>query len=336
MDIQVAIPTYENDGRTIRFTLEGLTKQTHKDFSVLIVYKPSEGDRTLEVIDEFKRQLDIRIIYQKEGYIEEAMNLIYSNASADLLLTIDDDNIPDNNWVLDHKKYHEKYERLGVARGIVIRKNANVEGRNLFKGLIKRIIYRPYSDIFDEYSGYLTIYGIPNDRSDRSLVEIGSEYRKTITLTGANMSVKREVYKDFRLPCYTLRGFHYENILALHAIKKGYFTAEINGGFQKEIERRDYGVMKDGLSTPTTLKGKLNLIAEHFLFPYASNLLGFKPRYLRFIRTLLLFSYKGLAREAVRLGLDLAIMGIEERLEPTRIRELLKTRLENLVEGDLT
>ncbi|AGE71784.1 glycosyltransferase family A protein [Sulfolobus acidocaldarius] len=331
LNILVAIPTYRNDGRTIRFTLEGLTKQTYKDFSVLILYKPSEGDRTLEVVEEFKKYLDIMVIYQNEGYIEEAMNLIYSNANADLLLTIDDDNIPDPNWVLDHKKFHEKYEMLGVARGKVIRKNQNLNNKKLLKDFAKKIIYRQFSELFDGYSGYLTIYGIPNDRPVRS----AGDLIKTITVTAENMSVKREVYKDFRLPCHTLRGFHHENILTLHAIMKGYFTAEINGGVEKEIERMNYGVKKDSLSTPTTLKGRINLIAEHYLFPYASNLMGFKPRDLRFIRKLLLLSYRGLEKEAVKLGLDLAIKGIEEGLEPRNIRERLKLGLDSIVQGEI-
>ncbi|QKR00888.1 glycosyltransferase family 2 protein [Metallosphaera tengchongensis] len=329
LDVQVAIPTHKNDGRTIRFTIEGLTKQTYKDFNVLIVYKPSEGDRTLDVVEWFSKSLDIKVIYQKEGYIEEAMNLIYSNANADLLLTIDDDNIPDSNWVLDHKNFHERYEDLGVARGKVVWKTGSSKFKLSLRELAKKVIYRQYSSAFDGYGGYLTIYGIPTDRRPK----FTNDYMKTITIAAENMSVKREVYKGFVLPGYTLRGFHNEEILTLHAIKKDYFTAEIIGGLNKEIERMDFGVKKDSLSTPTTLKGRLNLIAEHYLFPYAANLVGFPPKYLRFVQTLLTISRTGLEREATKLGLSLAIQGIEHRLEPAKVREMLKKGLDELIAG---
>ncbi len=329
MDVQVAIPTYRNDGRTIKFTLDMLTKQTYNDFSLLIAYKPSEGDRTLEVIDQFSKTLDIKVIYQKDGYVEEAMNLIYSSANADLLLTIDDDEVPSEDWVKEHVDFHEKFDKLGVARGKVKFK-IPLKGTSL-RDLVKRMIYKQYSPTFDGYSGYLTVYGIPTDRKG----DFVNGIKKTLTIASENMSVKREVYNGFRLPGYTLRGFHHEIILSLNAVKKGFFTGEIDGGLAKEIERSDYGVSKESLSTPTSLKGRLNLIAEHFLFPYASNLVGFRPRRLQFIRQLLLLSYGGVEKKAVKLGLDLAIRGVKENLQPGMVRDLLRKGLDEIYKGEL-
>lgn len=171
----------------------------------------------MEVIDSYEKILDIRIIKQSDGLIDEAMNLIFSNSSSDILLTTDDE-IPSFNWIEDHLKFHERFENVGVVRGKVIKKSQAVKRRS-YKQLIKRIIYRPYSDIFKDYYGYLTVFGIPTDRE--AVIPKGG-FIKTIALAYENLSVKYNVYKDFRVPCYSLRGFHSEDMLALHAIKKGF------------------------------------------------------------------------------------------------------------------
>ena len=189
--VQIGIPTYRNNGTTIVLVLDALTRQTYKDFEILVVYKPSEDDiRTLDVIEKFSKRLDIKVIEQKYGKIEEAMNLIYSNATADILLTLDDDNIPTEKWIEDHLKFHEKYPEAGAFRGKIKHKgDVSITLDAKIRSLIKRIFYRPYSHEFREYAGYLTIFGVPTDRRVKRMGEIV----KTITLAGENMSIKREV-----------------------------------------------------------------------------------------------------------------------------------------------
>ncbi|WP_256202058.1 glycosyltransferase [Sulfuracidifex metallicus] len=68
----------------------------------MIVYKPTPNDHTPDVLKPFSRELNMSIIEQTEGGIDDAMNLIFQNATGDILLTTDDDEIPDENWVNDH------------------------------------------------------------------------------------------------------------------------------------------------------------------------------------------------------------------------------------------
>ena len=73
------------------WTLEALASQSFRDFRVLIVYKPSPGDKTLDVIDEFRDRLDIEVSIQSEGFFEEAMNIIFEvSRDYDITLTTDD------------------------------------------------------------------------------------------------------------------------------------------------------------------------------------------------------------------------------------------------------
>jgi len=69
---------YRNNGSTIAGLLKSLESQTYRDFTVLILYKPSEGDRTLEVVEEFQRRIDLQVKFQERGHFEEALNAIYS------------------------------------------------------------------------------------------------------------------------------------------------------------------------------------------------------------------------------------------------------------------
>ncbi|AEB95051.1 conserved hypothetical protein [Metallosphaera cuprina Ar-4] len=286
------------------------------------------------MLESYSKNLSIKIVEQKEGKIEEAVNLIYSNAKGEILITLDDDNIPSETWVEDHLKSHELYPRFGALRGKITktREIKHPLGHKL-RNLLKQLVYRPYSKDLAGYVGYLTQYGIPTD--------IGrpphSKVIKTITLSSENTSIKREVYHDLKLPGYTFRGFHHEDILALHAIKKGFFTGEItDGAVNMRVEREEYGAPSLTLSKPKDLKGKLELTIEHFLFPYAANLMGYKPRGLTTLRLMVSLSRVGLYRRAALAGIDLAIEGIENRLSPSEIRERLRDAVKGLEQLSLS
>ncbi|MEM4130869.1 MAG: glycosyltransferase, partial [Metallosphaera sp.] len=69
--VEVAIPTYANNGTTIKLVLEKLTKQTYDDFNTLVVYKPSPNDFNTIMLESYSKNLSIKIVEQKEGKIEE-------------------------------------------------------------------------------------------------------------------------------------------------------------------------------------------------------------------------------------------------------------------------
>ncbi|MEM3324229.1 MAG: hypothetical protein QW494_07375 [Metallosphaera sp.] len=125
--------------------------------------------------------------------------------------------------------------------------------------------------------------------------------------------------------------------MALHAIKKGFFTGEItDGAMNVRVEREEYGAPSLTLSKPKDLKGKLELTIEHFLFPYAANLMGYKPRGLTTLRLMVSLSRVGLYRRAALAGIDLAIEGIENRLSPSEIRERLRDTVKGLEQLSLS
>ncbi len=332
MYVEVAIPTCCNDGKTIIYTLKGLVQQSYKDFGVLIVYKPTPGDKTLEAIRPFSEKLNVRVVEQDNGKIDEAMNIIFEKSDADLLLTTDDDEVPEADWIRDHLSFHEKYPKAGALRGRVKRKDSDLSIKirsSMLKQAVKRVIYSEYSKEFREYNGYLTIFGLPSDRKNNASPPRGG-LMKTITLAYENSSFKRQVYKDFRVPGYSLRGFHSEDLISLHAIRKGFFTAEIDGGWATELDREKFGTPGESLSTPSSRKGKIGLITEHFLFSYGAFLEGFKPKRLWMLKSLLSLIRDPVKREASLLGVSLAEESISSNYQPSRVRDELSSRLEML------
>ena len=76
MRVLVGLPTFNNgaSGYTIRRTLGALANQSYRDFRVLVIYKPSLSDGTLDVVYEFSDKLDIGVRIQGDGFVEETMN----------------------------------------------------------------------------------------------------------------------------------------------------------------------------------------------------------------------------------------------------------------------
>lgn len=155
MEVTVALPTYKNNGTTIRDLLESLSHQTHANFRLLVVYKPSDGDVTEDVISKYKN-LDIDIIYQKEGYFEETMNLIFSNANADILIITDDDAIPSKDWIRDHVNLHEKFPEVGMVGPYF----GNGHKINVFKKIYSFLMERPLDERMKDYLTYFSRTGI--------------------------------------------------------------------------------------------------------------------------------------------------------------------------------
>ena len=340
MRVYVAIPTYRNFGRTIGKTLEALAKQTYQNFKVLIVYKPFPGDRTLDVIDEFRDELDIEVVVQNEGYFEEAMNVIFDvSRDYDVVLTLDDDSIPNNRWIEQHLYMHRSLERLGLLGGLIeppLPICGDVKKRLSVRLLAKELLgyYKPLYGIFDQFISYINDMGL-NVCFNKNIIKLTKMNLKTLNqylsytllalsaaygLGGCNMSFKSKYVQGFRLPGVTFRGIGYERALVIHIIKQGGVTALFNGGRVIHLER-------SSLSRPKDVLGRFHRYLEEFIQPYLINMyekinLQRLKAYYQFIK-----KYSYLKRTpltiAERIGLSLAIQAIEEGWKPIRMRETI-------------
>jgi glycosyltransferase involved in cell wall biosynthesis len=326
--VLVGLPTFNNGafGYTIRRTLGVLADQSYRDFRVLVVYKPSSGDGTLDVVDEFRDRLDIEVRIQGDGFVEEAMNEIFKAAvDYDITLTTDDDAIPTKTWIQDHLQFHKNHEKIGITQGIVSSQYEIMKINILY--ILMRFLGHLIGfskPLIKELYGYRTII------NDVGLFvyancELGIEkhdYIHTFGIAGVNMSFKSgRLIDGFVLPGYTRRGFHYEGLLALHFIRQGLHSAMFNGGFVEHLERESVSRSKSKVS-------RFMITIENALFPYGVYYYGFKinMRKLKLYERLAkLYSKLSGATiwRAYAIGLGLAIEAIENDYEPREVRRRL-------------
>jgi len=287
--------------KSLHKTLRALMQQSEDDFDILITYK---GNLTRE-FEEYEKVLNISFLKQKEGLFEEGLNLVLENADGKILLTTDDDAIPDKNWVMEHVEFHESNRDVGVISGEIIGKKWINYPNSLYMRFKKTDFMHEYSPAFSEYKAFLTKTGFSVDRE--------KGYGKSIAIAGVNMSIKREVYSKTRVLTYSLRGSYNESYIAVNAIKLGYHSIVMKKAKVVHIDN-------DSLSRP--LNNDWELRIEKFTSPYMFNFL--LPIDLELLRKLL----DQVEMEEEKIGISMAIEGIENKLPPKKFRERLKEIIE--------
>jgi len=114
--ITVVIPTY-NRAKLLKECLTSLCKQEYKNFEVIVVDDGSK-DQTKEIVDSFKKNLDIKYIFQENKGPACARNLGIKKASGDIVAFIDDDCIASRQWL---KAINEAFDgQIGGVEGKII------------------------------------------------------------------------------------------------------------------------------------------------------------------------------------------------------------------------
>jgi glycosyltransferase involved in cell wall biosynthesis len=126
--VTILIPTYKR-AHLLNYVLEGLIKQTYKNFEVLVVLKPS-GDGTEEIVNKWSINLKIRLIEQKHGYVLDALNLGLKDALGQIILFLDDDVIPFPNLVQNHVQSYSLPNIGGVAGDVL---KASLEDKEIWQ-----------------------------------------------------------------------------------------------------------------------------------------------------------------------------------------------------------
>jgi glycosyltransferase involved in cell wall biosynthesis len=103
MKFSVLVPTL-NEEKYVGTLLKALTQQTHKDFEVIVVDGNSE-DKTKEVVERFKKKLDIKFFISKKRGPSIQRNLAAKQAKNKDLVFFDADVKPE-------KRFLEKLARI--------------------------------------------------------------------------------------------------------------------------------------------------------------------------------------------------------------------------------
>jgi glycosyltransferase involved in cell wall biosynthesis len=232
IDFSVLMPTYKR-AHLVRHVLTGLVNQTFKNFEVLVILKPS-GDGTEAVIEEYRKNLNIRLVLQKQGFLIDALNLGFKLARGRVIALIDDDAIPFPDWLEKHMEAYKDPKIGGVAGNVVPlllrgRQILPIQGRN------SEVIpeYKPFNGGFR-----FKIWNQPVEGLENCLVYISKaglvEYNTAISSVaqthsvasllgmGANMSVLAETVRDFIYPSSWINGLANEQFLGWHVWRQGY------------------------------------------------------------------------------------------------------------------
>ncbi len=232
MHVTVVLPTYKTKDIVFKL-LKSLETQKHKDFNLLVIYKPWEGDKpVLDRIKEYK--LDIDFVKQPPGFFEEAMNVSYNKADGDIVIHTDDDAYATSTWISDHVAFHKKYPNVGIASGIVdqdsFRDGTKVSTtQKLINGQKWRmndfrLIDKPIDTRFKGYGMYIGRSGM--------LVDTGKKYNmiKTFKQHGVNMSWKYDALHGFKFPGYAKIISRNEQAAALEVIDRGFDSVRFDKG----------------------------------------------------------------------------------------------------------
>jgi glycosyltransferase involved in cell wall biosynthesis/GT2 family glycosyltransferase len=114
MRVSVVINTY-NRGRSLRQTLEALRYQTHPDFEVIVVNGPST-DETEHVLADFAGR--VRVYDCPDVHLSKSRNIGIDHAAGEIVAFIDDDAIPEPDWLRDLVAAYDS-PTVGGAGGLV-------------------------------------------------------------------------------------------------------------------------------------------------------------------------------------------------------------------------
>lgn len=122
--ISIIIPVYNAAG-FIRKTLEGVKNQKVRrpEAQEVIVVDDGSTDNTLEIIEKYKKDMNLKIIRQKNKGPGAARNKGVKNSQGDIVVFIDSDCIPPKNWL---RKLLAPLER-GYAGAVGSYKTGNPE-----------------------------------------------------------------------------------------------------------------------------------------------------------------------------------------------------------------
>jgi glycosyltransferase involved in cell wall biosynthesis len=229
--VSVIIPTFKR-APFLKYALESLKKQSYKNFEIIVVFKPG-GDQTEKLLEQYRFSLPIKIIKQHSGFVTKAYNLGLSKADGEIILFLDDDSIPEANWIQKYLDVYGKNGDLGGVSGAALCAKISKNGELTLvpdKGNLM-IIWREY--YFSRWSYNRPLNGMSNwwiffgkdGLVHHRFVPHNQGFQTPIPSLlhmGANMSVKRCAIQGLKIDENLVLGFNYEQLLAYQIWRRGY------------------------------------------------------------------------------------------------------------------
>jgi len=164
--ISVIIPTL-NEGKVILRCMKSLSKQTFKDFEIVIVDSGSK-DETLSIVKKYTK----RIIYEPRRGVPLARNRGVRECKGDIVVCTDGDSVYPTDWLEKIAKHFEDKEVVAVGGPIAPAENK----------LKHRLIFKVTTDYFARFAklfGFIVFQG-SNSSFRRDAYEKAKGYNENI------------------------------------------------------------------------------------------------------------------------------------------------------------
>ena len=231
--VTVVIPT---TGRShfLNLTLEGLCSQAFKDFEVLLILKAPNAN-TLATVQKFSKLLKIKILLQKSNSLLGAYNEGINNATGEIIAFIDDDAVPESNWLSEHVLSYEIADVSGVTgdvvpthtkNNILFQSEAASEILRFFNQpkLIATIGAKLWNRSLKGQENYL-VYISKGGYSQKQSLAACAKKVNSLLYMATNMSIRKTALKDFLIPTsFTKLGIGFEQVISWHIWKNGQRT----------------------------------------------------------------------------------------------------------------
>jgi len=227
--LSVILPTY-NRRNLLDLVLHGLSKQSFRDFDVIVVVRPA-NDGTEDLVAQYRNTLDIKTVFQKTGYVTNALNLGLRVATGDIIDFLDDDAVPAEDLLQRHVEAYEKLDIAGVAGDVVSSKLCNGKLEAVHEKEESPFLYplsrlglslwnKPLPGAQGHFT-YVTKSGYVASLGNMAYWRKNGSIKSFLGM-GANMSVLRKAIVGFNFQDQSKLGAGWEQILAWYIWKQGY------------------------------------------------------------------------------------------------------------------
>ena len=223
--VSVTVCTFKR-GHIIKHMLDGLARQTYKNFELVIVLKPS-GDGTEQFLKQYSSVMPINVVIQKNGSITNAYNLAIKNSKGEIIAFLDDDAVPDPNLLEEYVKIYNNYEDVGAISGPA--ESATIKDGKIVllpKPAAKTVRHYefPWSRPLNDMSDWLIYFGKDGLVHHRQLLKKGKieAIYPSFLFMGANMSFRKSAIDGLTFDEDTFLGFACEQLISYKIWNRGY------------------------------------------------------------------------------------------------------------------
>jgi GT2 family glycosyltransferase len=205
--------------------LSALKSQSFKDFDVIMVVKPS-GDGTEELLKQASSSLKITVLTQQTGHIVDAYFLGAKNSKGDIVAFLDDDAIPDEDWLMETVKAFQDHDIVGVTGDqypvILNGGKLHVLPEDEIPSVLSHYEFalwgRPLYGL-EDFKNSIANSGVVYERGNNAYSRKHGAAKAL--LRGPSMAIKGDVLRGITLPSEWILGCAWEMLLGWQIWKKG-------------------------------------------------------------------------------------------------------------------